>query len=238
MEDLKMSGWSVVRWTGLLGLAAIVVQVLGTIVGSAAGSGPSIENAPKFLAYVKTSHVASITVLMFFFVGYSLFIGFIAGLRAIAAAAAPDQEWLATTMFGAGIAITAIALVDLGLGLTALAIAASTHADAAQVRLLFETERVLGGAPWLVPAAFFLGTAGSLGAATKILPRWLALVGWIGSVLMLIAAFSAYGPSNPTAFWAANGSVTILAFLPFWVWTLCAAVVFMRQKGNLARRYR
>jgi len=233
-----MSGWSVVRWTGFLGVAAIVAQVLGFIPGSAAGPEPSIDDATKFLAYAKHSHFASTTVLVLFFVGYSLFIGFIAGLRAIAVAAAPEQEWLATTMFGTGIAITAIAFVDLGLGLTALAIAASTHADATQVRLLFEIERVLGGAPWLVPAAFFLGTAGSLGAATKILPRWLALVGWIGSVLMLIAAFSAYGPSNPAAFWAANGSVTILAFLPFWVWTLCAAVVFVRQKGNVARRYR
>ena len=233
-----MSGWSVVRWSGFLGLAAIAAQVLATIVGSAGGSELSIDDATKFLAQVKSSHFASTTVLILFFIGYSLYIGFIAGLRAIAVAAAPEHEWLATTTFGAGIAITVIALVDLGLGLTALAIAASSHADAAQVRLLFEVERVLGGAPWLVPAAFYLGAAGSLGAATKILPRWLALVGWIGSVLMLIAAFSAYGASNPTAFWAANGSVTILAFLPFWVWTLCAAVVFVRQKGSVARIYR
>ena len=233
-----MRSWSVVRWTGVLGLAAIVAQVLGTIVGSSAGSKPSIDDATKFLAYVQSSHFASTTTLFLFFVGYSLFIGFIGGLRAIAAAAAPEHEWLATTTFGAGVAITVIALVDLGLGLTALAIAASSHADAAQVRLLFEIEGVLGGAPWLVPAAFYLGAAGSLGAATKILPRWLALVGWIGSVLMLIASFSAYGASNPAAFWSANGSVTILAFLPFLVWTLCAAVVFTRQKEGVARRYR
>jgi hypothetical protein len=232
-----MSGWSVVRWTGFLGVAAIVAQLVGSIAGSAGGSQPSIDDATKFLAYAKTSHFGSTTVLLLFFVGYSLFLGFIAGLRAIAVAAAPEQEWLATTMFGAGIAITAVALVDLSLGLTALAIATSTHADAALVRLLFEIEGVIGGAPWLVPAAFFVGTAGSLGAATRILPRWLALVGWIGSVLMLIAAFSAYGPSNPSAFWAANGSVTLLAFLPFWVWTLCAAVVFVRQKGKVARLY-
>ena len=123
-------------------------------------------------------------------------------------------------------------VVQPGLGIAAIAIADSGHADAAQVRLLFETERVLGGAPWLIPAAFFLGSAGSLGAATKILPRWLALTGWIGSILVFVSAFSAYGTSDPAVFWSANGFVTNAAFLPFWVWTLGASVVFVRQKGT------
>jgi hypothetical protein len=86
---------------------------------------------------------------------------------------------LAAATFGAGIAITLIAFVQPGVAIAALAIAASSRADTAQVRLLFEIDTVLGGAPWLVPAAFFLGAAGSLGAATRILPRcchW-----WAGS---------------------------------------------------------
>jgi hypothetical protein len=193
-----------------------------------------LDDATKFLANVQSSHFVATTVLVLFFLGYAVFVGFIAGLRAIAAAAAPKHEWLATATFGAGVTITVIALVDLGLGLAALALAASSHADAAQVRLLFEIERVLGGAPWLVPAAFFLGAAGSLGEAAKILPRWLSFVGWIGSVLMLVAAFSAYGASNPSAFWSANGIVTLAAFLPFWVWTLGASIVFVRRKGSVA----
>lgn len=224
-----MSDWNMVRWTGVLGLAAIIAQVFGALVGSAAGSPPPIDDATKILAFAKDSHFALTTVLMLFLIGYALFIGFIAGLRSIGAAAAAEQEWLATTTFGGGIVIAVIGLVANGLALTTVAIAASNHADAAQVRLLFETERALGGATWLVPAAFYLGAAGSLGAASKILPRWLAMVGWIGSVLMLIAALSGYGGSDPAAFWAANGSVTVLAFLPFWIWTLGASIVFVRQ---------
>jgi hypothetical protein len=225
-----MSGWSVVRWTGVLGLAAIVAQVSGAIVGSAAGSAPSADDAAKLLAFVKSSQFAFTTVLVLFLIGFSLFIGFIAGLRSIAVAAAGEHEWLATTTFGAGLAITVMGLVGNGLALAAVAIAATSHADASQIRLLFEIERLLGGAPWLIPAAFYLGAAGSLGAITKVLPRWLALVGWIGSVLVLIASFSAYGASDTLAFWSPNGSVTILAFLPFWVWTLGASVVFLRQR--------
>ena len=233
-----MRSWSVVRWTGVLGLAAVAVQLVGVVFGSAAGSAPSVDDATKLLSFAKSSHFALMTVELLFLIGFSLFIGFIAGLRALAIAAAPEHEWLATTTFGAGIAIAVIGLVSSGLALAAIAIAASTHADAAQIRLLFEIERLLGGAPWLVPAAFFFGAAGSLGAVAKILPRWLALAGWVGSVLMLIAAFSAYGGSNPAAFWSANGGVTILAFLPFWVWTLGASAVFVRKKGSAARLYR
>ena len=224
-----MSGWSVVRWTGVLGLTAIVMQLVAFSFFFAAGLPPAIDDANKILDYVKTAHFVLATALIVFFVGFALLIGFNAGLRAVAIAAAADHEWLATTVFGAGLATIAIGFVDLGLALADVAIASSSHADPALVRMLFETSGVVGGAPTLVPVAFYLGAAGSLGATTGILPRWLNLVGWIGSALVLIAAFSAYGGSDPAAFWSANGIVTILALLPLYVWTLCASVAFVRR---------
>jgi hypothetical protein len=233
-----MSGWSVVRWTGVLGLASVVVQLLAVVFGAAGGLPPAIDDATKLLAYTKSSHVAVTTALILFFIGFSLFIGFLAGLRAIAVAAAADQEWLATATFGAGMVIAVIAFVALALALAGLAIAVSSHADAAVVRMLAETSGVVGGPPALVPTAFFLGAAGSLGATTKILPRWLALVGWIGSALVLIAAFSAYGVSDPNAFWSPNGIVNILAGLPLYVWMLGASVALVRQKEGVPRLYR
>jgi hypothetical protein len=233
-----MSGWSVVRWTGVLGLASIVVQLVGFIFGLSSGATPDFNDPNKLLAYAKSSHFATTTALFLFIIGLSLFIGFLAGLRSIAAAGAAEHEWLATTAFGAGIASTVMVLAGLGLGLAGLAIAVSSHSDPAQVRLLAEISGLIGGAPTLVPLAFFLGAAGSLGATTKILPRWLALVGWIGSALILITAFSAYGVSDPSAFWSANGLVTVLAILPLYVWTLGASVAFLRQKEGAARLYR
>lgn len=237
-EGSEMSGWSVVRWTGVLGLASIVVQLVGFIFGFAGGMPADINDATKFLAYAKTVHFTATTALLLLVIGLTLFIGFLAGLRALAVSAAAKDEWLATTTFGAGVALTVIVLIGLGLGLAGLALAVSSHADAAQVRLLAELSALFVGATTLVPLAFFLGAAGSLGASTRILPRWLALVGWIGSVLVLIIAFTAYASSDPAAFWSANGYVTVLAILPFYVWTLGASVVFLRQKGAVARLYK
>jgi hypothetical protein len=228
-----MSGWSVVRWTGVLGLAAIALHIVGYIflLGGAPGVPPAITDANKVAAYMKDWHVAFATAAILIFIGIALFIGFLAGLRAIAVAAAPDHEWLATTAFGAGVVISVIGYVTGGLGLAATAIAVSSHADAVQVRLVFEAYTLVGGVPWVVPASFFMGAAGSLGAATKILPRWLAWLAWIGSVVALITAFSAYGVSDPAAFWSANGSVTTVAVVPFWAWIVGASVVFLRRKG-------
>jgi hypothetical protein len=232
-----MSGWSVVRWTGILGLAAMVLQVLAVIIFSAGGLPPAFDDANKVLAYLKNGHIAFTTSLILFFIGFALFIGFLAGFRSIATATAPDHEWLATTTLAAGIANTVIAFVSLGLILASTSIAASSHPDAAVVRTLYETSGVLGAAPALVPLAFYLGAAGSLVATTGILPRWLALVGWIGSVLALIASLSSYGGSDPAAFWSANGFVTFLALLPLYVWTVGASVVLLRQKDGVARLY-
>jgi hypothetical protein len=233
-----MSSWSVVRWTGALGLASILVQLVGFIFGLSAGSPPDFNDPSKVLAYAKSAHFTTTTALFLFIIGLTLFIGFLAGLRSMAVAAAADHEWLATTAFAAGITVTVLVIAGLGLGVAGLAIAVSSHADAARVRLLAETSSLLGGAATLVPMAFFLGTAGSLGDTTRILPRWLALVGWIGSILVLIAAFSVYGGSDPSTFWSANGLVTVLAILPLYVWTLGASVVFIRQKESVAPLFR
>jgi hypothetical protein len=221
-----------------LGLASIVVQLLAFIFGVTGGAPPDFNDPAKVMAYAKSSHFSTTTALFLFLIGLSLFIGFIAGLRSIAVAARADHEWLATTMFGAGITVTVIVFMGLALGLAGLAIAVSSHADPAFVRSLADISGLVGGAPSLVPLAFFLGTAGSLGATTRILPHWLALVGWIGSVLVLITAFSSYGASDPTAFWSANGYVTVLAILPLYVWTLGAAIAFLRQKEGAASLYR
>src|SRR5438309_9807619 len=106
----------------MLGLAAVAVQLVAVVVGSAAGAAPSVDDATKLSAFAKNSHIALTTVLILFLIGFSLFIGFIAGLRAIAVGAAAEYEWLATTPFGAGIVVTVIGFVQPGLGIVAIAI--------------------------------------------------------------------------------------------------------------------
>src|ERR1700694_373472 len=101
-----MSGWTVVRWTGVLGLTAVAVQLIGVVFASAAGSTP-VGDPARLVVFIKSSQIALTTVELLFLIGFSLFIGFVAGLRAIAVAAAPEREWLATSTLRAGPALGA-----------------------------------------------------------------------------------------------------------------------------------
>jgi hypothetical protein len=62
---------------------------VGVVFAATAGSAPSVDNPANLLAFTKSSHFTLTTVEILFLVGFSIFIGFIAGLRAIAVAAAP-----------------------------------------------------------------------------------------------------------------------------------------------------
>jgi hypothetical protein len=65
-----VSGWSVVRWTRVLGVAAIVVQLAGAVVGSVAGQAPALDDPTKIVAFAKNSHFALATVLVLFVIGF------------------------------------------------------------------------------------------------------------------------------------------------------------------------
>src|SRR3989442_8228241 len=142
-----MSGWSVVRWTGVLGLTAMVVQLVAIIVFSAGGLPPGFDDATKVLAFMKNGHVLFTTSLILFFIGLALFLGFIAGLRSVAVAAAADHEGLGTTTFAAGVVITLIAFRSLALILASTAIPASHHAHAPFDRVRYDTRGVPCGSP-------------------------------------------------------------------------------------------
>jgi hypothetical protein len=57
-----------VRWTGVLGLAAIVAQLAGAVFGSVAGSAPSLDDPNGILAFAKNSHFALASVSVLFMV--------------------------------------------------------------------------------------------------------------------------------------------------------------------------
>ena len=50
-----------------------------------------------------------------------------------------------------------------------------------------------------------------------------------GKKYALTPALTAYAGNDPTAFWAADGLVTVLGLLPLYFWTLAASIVFLRR---------
>lgn len=227
-----MRSWSISRWTGAFGLAGVVAQLVGIALFSSAGLPPALSEPDKVLTYVKNSHFLFASAELLFLIGWTLLLGFQAGFRALVVAARAEQEWLGTAVLASGVALISVVLVDAGVALVMTAEVAGNRPDPGSVRTLLEASGVLGGAPTMVPLAFFLGAVGSAAALTRVVPYWLAPVGWVGSVLVLIASLSAYGGNDPTAFWSANGLVTILVLLPLYVWTLGASVALVRRRST------
>ena len=217
------------RWTGSFGLAGVVLGLIAFALIFGAGISPPISQRDKLVTYVSNAHILFATWELLFLIAAALLLGFFAGFRALVEAASPQHEWLGTTVLVSGVAFVVVGFVDIGLWLTMTAEVAGSKPDPGSVRTLLEAAGVLGGAPALVPEAFFLGAAGSAAALTRIVPRWLAPVGWVGSVLVLIASLTAYGGNEPTGLWSADGIVTLLGVIPFYVWVLGASVGLLRR---------
>ena len=218
-----------IRWTAAFGIGGTVLQLLAFAFFVGSGLPPDIGDSAKVLRFFQGAHGTLTTALVMFMLGFVVQLGFLGGLRALIVAAAPDLEWLATTVLAAGVVALVMGLVGVGLAATAAAEAASPAPQAASVRILFEASAVLPGAATLIPIAFYLGAAGS--ATGRLLPRWLVLVAWAGSVLDLLVSLTAYAGNDPTAFWAADGLVTALGLLPLYFWTLAASIVLLRRRA-------
>lgn len=229
-----MRDWSVSRWTGAFGLAGVILQLVAFALIFGAGVSPPISQPNKLVTYVSNAHFLFASWELLFLIGVALLLGFFAGFRALVVAASPHHEWLGTAVLASGVAFVVVAFVDIGVWLTMTAEVAGSKPDPGSVRTLLEAAGVLAGAPALVPIAFFLGAAGSAAALTRVVPYWLAPVGWVGSVLLLIASLSAYGGNEPTGLWSADGIVAVLvAPIPFYVWMLGASVGLLRRGGRV-----
>jgi hypothetical protein len=224
-----MPGWTVARWAGVLGIASTAVQVIGSITFIAAGTPlSSFADPQRVLDHVRHGRILIGLSVILFLTGLTLTFGFVAALWEVLNSARSKHRWLATTMLVSGSAGLVMACVAFGLVGVAVAEAGTVGAAAGSVRTLFEAGGVLGAAPALIPFAVFLGAAGYAIAETRILPRWTAVIGWVASVLLMIASLSLLGGTNPAAFWSATGLVTDAAALLFYVWTVATSIALLR----------
>ena len=231
------SGPNVARWAGAFGLAALAVFLVATplyFIGPAQPTGtPDGGTLADFLTKTHTQILTRATIADPIIIG--CFVVFLAGLRHLIREADPDYEWLATLIFGAGLALSALQLVADGLQGGA-ALDASVRAEPTVVRGLFEASYVFYGAIGLIVAALMLASAGSAILVTGALPRW---IGWLalgGAVVNLIAAPSIYGGADYTAFYSASGWITYIAQLTWVAWFAIASVAMIRRPTNSPRR--
>jgi hypothetical protein len=230
MNDLKVR-----RWTGAFGVAAFVVFLAATPLYFIGPSQPArTEDAAAlgdFMTKTSTQILTRATIADPIII--ACFVVFLAGFRHLIRQARPDYEWVATLVFGAGLAFVTLQLAGDALQGGA-ALDASVKADPTVVRALFEASDVFYGAIGLIMAALMLASAGYAILATGALPKWTGWMAFASAVVNLIAAPSIYGGTDYTAFYSASGWITYIGQLTNVIWFLIASVSMIVKREAVA----
>lgn len=224
---------NVARWSGLFGLAALAVFLVATPLYFIGPSQPArSEDANALAAFLTQTHTQILTrATIADPIIIACFVVFLAGFRHLIREKQPDYEWLATLVFGAGLALSTLQLVADGLQ-GAAALDASVKADPTVTRGLFEASYVFYGAIGLLIAALMLASAGYTILVTGTLPGWIGWLAFGAALINLIAAPSIYGGTDYTSFYSASGWITYIAQLTWVAWFATASVVMIRNPDH------
>ena len=231
-----MSDISVRRLTGGFGLAAGILIVVALALYVGAGTPPPPGDNAKTIDFVTRNKDllfgGSITDTL----NAACFLVFVAGFRHLIRQARPDFEWVATLVFGAGVAYVGVTFTfDMLIGGAALD--TTVTPDASAIRALGEGSMLALGSVGLVSAALFLGSAGLAITRSFVLPAWIGWLGYVGAILNLVAVPTIYGGIDATAFYSVNGyAPLVLGTLPFLIWLLAAGTTLLVARGHAASR--
>lgn len=218
------------RVTGILGLAWFALFAAGTIVlqGEPPGFDQPIGEVREFFSQHGERYLVGDYLTGVAFVG--LFLPFAAGLRAVLAAAGPQDEILPRLAFTGAVLLVAVG----GTSTAFLDVVAVSGGDPA---LDDSTLRALVGANGAaialigLPAALFSVAVATAAWRTATLPRPLALAGWAtGALLAVGAAFPIQGGSDGLLF-----AVRFASFIAFALFVLATSLSLLRAEASSPR---
>ena len=206
-----MRTWTTERWAAAAGGAFVVLTLVGTFASGT--SYPKVDDPPAaILTYFNDHHRAIAIGAILTGLATPLLIWLFAGLAGVLRAA--GENAVAWTLLGVAVAGTALAAAS-----DAVAQVIPHVSDAGAAQAAFATQG------YLVTKAFWCAAIGAavvgIAASRGALPRWF---GWLS--LAEAAVFALGGVTvKGSGFFAAGGTMALLAFLALLVWVLAAAAV-------------
>jgi hypothetical protein len=223
------SAQKVRRWTGVFGIAGIVV-FLAAMPLYFLGPSAVLPQASGFTDFVTKTNVFIVTrTTLADPLIFCCFLVFMAGFRQLIREANSDYEWVSTFVFGAGLLFIATQLVADALQ-GAGALDTFVGANPLAVRALFEGSAPLFSACGLIPEAFFLAFAGYATFATRLLPKWAGWVAIVGAVIVFADAPTIYLGFSGLIYSGVAGFFAAIA--EFWapIWILIASILLMQKR--------
>ena len=226
MKDLKVR-----RWAGAFGVAGFVV-FLAALPLYFIGPQPTarLEDMVHFSDSVsRVSNLILARATLADPLIMACLLVFLAGFRRLIQQARPDDEWISTLVFGAGLVVIVLELAGDALQGGA-ALDTSVRADPSVIRGLMEGSYVFYGAIGLIMSALLLASAGYATLRSRVFPRWTGWVAYAAAVINLAAAPSIFGGTDYTGFYTASGYVTFIAQGAMVIWFLIASVSMLVMK--------
>lgn len=199
-----------------LAVAGGALYVLAIMIGNAmyeAGK-TGAEDGPGVLADLQRTTSAVQTVgLVLEVLGFAAFVVFLGALYRTLRRAEGTDGWLAATALGAGLVTVAVKIGSLGPAMAADRRVAELTPDLARtLHDVADADFVVSG----YTSGIFVAAAGAATLATRVLPRWLAIVGVVLGVLTIAAGTA--GIVDPAGY-------VPVPFLLGLLWTLVTSAV-------------
>jgi uncharacterized protein DUF4386 len=231
---MSQANW--MRWASWAGIAGIVCYVIGIALFLVGGQPPDPANGEQFAAYAQRNANVFVAIALAFSTGFTLGLVFGLGLRDLIRSAGERFAPLANLFLVANVAALAVAYVG-SIFLMATGMEASGKPDIGALRALFDGVGAAYGPGGIFPIVLLLATGSAGIQRSGVLPRWTATVGWVATVLNVIAIPSAFGGSDPNVFYSAGGLAPVaLGLLPLSIWVVCVAVAILRQPASAPER--
>ena len=233
-----MNDSKIYRCSGVCALAAIAAFFIEfTLYFVRSDTFSSMAESYKFPAYAfrNGSNIMTCVLLDLFILGF--FMIFSAGLRHLIRQAAPQQEWLGTLFFGAGLVYVTLTLVADSLQAAQVVDALTVPGDPTVIRALMESLFLMYGSVALFLMAFFMIVSSYTTMASNALPKWSGWVGYFCALACLVFVPSMFirhidilGFYNP----AGLGPEAFAACFPLIIWMITIGILMIRKGKAVA----
>ncbi|HEV2034351.1 MAG TPA: hypothetical protein VGU71_09150 [Candidatus Dormibacteraeota bacterium] len=227
-----MSGWNWRRWTGVLGLVYVAIQVAGLVLFLLAGNPPDFGDAKKYAGWINSNSGLLMGDAYLTAVATAVLLMLLTGIRAVIREAGEDWEWAAALFFGAGLVTAAMLFVGAAAEATT-AFVSGPGTDPAIVRAAW-------AGTWMaltllyLPAAIIFATGAYAVIRTSVLPRWLGWLSALAAVLDAAATLTIFGGTGN------NGPVGLLPLIlgatPVVVWWVSVSIVLLGKAPQAGRK--
>lgn len=233
-----MNDSKIYRWSGVCAVAAIAtfsIEFPFYFVRSVKFS--SRAESYKFPEYAFRNGTNIMTCVLLDLLILGFFMIFSAGLRHLIRQAAPQQEWLGTLFFGAGLVYVTLTLVADSLQGTQVVDSLTAPGDPTVIRALMESLFLMYGSVALFLMAFFMAVSSYATIAGNALPKWSGWVGYFCALACLVFVPSMFvrhidmlGFYNP----AGLGPEAFAAGFPLAVWMTTVGILMIRKGKAVA----